>query len=229
MVANDVEDPLGDLVVSGAGGPALAIAFQRIPADRQQAYRDWQDGISQVARRFPGFISAFAECPMSEHPEEWITLISFDSREHLEGWLRSPERDHWVERYVREIGQYELRRVQGGLEEWFAIAARDDRQPAPPAWKMMLTVILALYPTLMTLNLTIGPAFRSFDFATAMLLKNLMSVPILQWIVMPLLTKVLGPWLHPKRRRRLTDVAGAVGIVVALLLFMLFFSMFGYP
>ncbi len=51
-----------------------------------------------------------------------------------------------------------------------------------------------------------------------MLVGNVISVAILEWAVMPLLNRVLGPWLAAHGRSgRLVTLAGAAFIIVALL------------
>lgn len=60
---------------------------------------------------------------------------------------------------------------------------------------MALTVLLALFPTVMLLTIFVGPVVDPLGFSFSMLVGNALSVSILQWIVMPLLTRRLAPWL----------------------------------
>jgi hypothetical protein len=61
-----------------------------------------------------------------------------------------------------------------------------------------------------------------------MLASNILSVAILEWGVMPLLNRVMGPWLaaHGRVGRRVS-VAGAALIVAALLAMALGFRLAG--
>jgi len=50
-----------------------------------------------------------------------------------------------------------------------------------------------------------------------MLIGNVLSVVILQWVVMPSLTSALGPWLRANAPdQRALSIGGAAGIVLLL-------------
>ena len=59
-----------------------------------------------------------------------------------------------------------------------------------------LTVLLALFPTVMLLTIFVGPLTSPLGLAASMLIGNAMSISILQWVVMPRLTRGLDPWLR---------------------------------
>jgi antibiotic biosynthesis monooxygenase (ABM) superfamily enzyme len=61
---------------------------------------------------------------------------------------------------------------------------------------MALTVLLALFPTVMVLTILVGPLTSHLGLAASTLVGNAMSISILQWVVMPRLTKGLDPWLR---------------------------------
>src|SRR5262249_15993431 len=69
------------------------------------------------------------------------------------------------------------------------------------AWKMVLTVLLGLYPTVMLLTLFPGPITSHLGYAVSLLIGNALSVSILQWAVMPVLTNVFKPWLHANEKQ----------------------------
>jgi antibiotic biosynthesis monooxygenase (ABM) superfamily enzyme len=54
----------------------------------------------------------------------------------------------------------------------------------------------AFFPTAMMLNLTLGPAIKSWPFIFRNALFNACVVALLTWIVMPFVTRVLHDWLH---------------------------------
>jgi antibiotic biosynthesis monooxygenase (ABM) superfamily enzyme len=60
---------------------------------------------------------------------------------------------------------------------------------------MALTVLLCLYPTVMLLQLFPGPYTQPLGMAVSMLIGNALSVSLLQWIVTPVVCKLLAPWL----------------------------------
>ena len=80
-----------------------------------------------------------------------------------------------------------------------------------------VSVLLGLYPTVMLLTLFVSPHLQGLNLAVSMLIGNILSVCILQWLVMPVLNPVLATWMRandaPSRDRSL---AGLALIVVAL-------------
>jgi hypothetical protein len=64
--------------------------------------------------------------------------------------------------------------------------------------------------------------------ALAMLVGNILSVAILEWVVMPLLNRALAPWLQAHGRDgRLVSVVGAAIIVAALVGMAMLFRIVG--
>ena len=79
---------------------------------------------------------------------------------------------------------------------------------------MALTVLLGLYPTVMLLSIFVSPRMSSLGLAVSMLIGNALSIAILQWLVVPALSKALAPWF--KTRKTSAALGGA--LLVALLL-----------
>jgi antibiotic biosynthesis monooxygenase (ABM) superfamily enzyme len=118
-----------------------------------------------------------------------------------------------VQKLRDRLGDFEVQKLPGGFGPWFAGLARG--AAAPPGWKMVLTVLLGLYPTVMLLSLYPGKWTAPLGLAVSMLIGNALSVALLQWVVMPALTSLLAPWLRPRGDSR---PALAVGGVVLILL-----------
>ena len=88
-------------------------------------------------------------------------------------------------------GEPEYRQLHG-LEAWF-------RSPhPPPRWKMALVTLLGVYPASVLLGLMIGPALNGKSIFLSSLIIGALMVAMLTWILMPLLTRLLKPWLHSK-------------------------------
>ena len=123
--------------------------------------------------------------------DEWVVLMHFHDEECLTRWLDSPERGRRVEELRAKVGDFHLKTLEDGFGPWFV--RQDQTEPAAPAsWKMALTVLLALFPTVMVLTIIVGPLTLPLGLAASMLVGNAMSISILQWVVMPL----LDPWLR---------------------------------
>ena len=58
----------------------------------EEAYHDWVDRIRQVEARFPGYQGLQLQPPIPGLQENWVSLLRFDTAEHLNAWLESDAR-----------------------------------------------------------------------------------------------------------------------------------------
>src|SRR5262249_8159209 len=109
----------------------------------------------------------------------------------------------WIKKLREEVGEFQLKTLPSGFGAWFAgLETGPDGDP-PPSWKIAMTVLLGLYPTVMVLALLVGPHLSLLGLAVSMLISNTVSVAATQWLVIPPLMNALGPWLRanaPKQR-----------------------------
>jgi antibiotic biosynthesis monooxygenase (ABM) superfamily enzyme len=173
---------------------ASAVIVQRVPAADVDWFLGWQADVGRAAEASGGYCGTDVFPPSDGKPEEWVVLIHFEDRKALDDWLDSPVRMEWVDKLRAKVGDFDLKALSGGFGPWFAQGAGDPAA-APPGWKMALTVLLALFPTVMLLTIFVGPYTLPLGLAASMLIGNALSISILQWVVMPVLTKRLGPWL----------------------------------
>ncbi len=194
---------------------ASAVVVQRVPAEAVDWFLEWQRGVTAAAEAFAGYRGTDVYPPAGGQGDDaWVVVLHFADEAALGRWLDSPVRAGWVARLRDRVGGYELQRLPGGFGPWFAGRGRD---AAPPSWKMALTVLLGLYPTVMLLALFPGAQIATLGLALSMLIGNALSVVLLQWAVMPALTALLARWLHlPARRARAWSAGGAVLIVLVL-------------
>ena len=105
--------------------------------------------------------------------------------------------------------------VTSAFGGWFA--GLDQQAKRLPYWKMALTVLFGLYPTVMVLSLFMLPYTQRFGSAVAILLGNAASVSFLEWLGMPVISRFLGPWLHANERDgKVLSLVGGLLIVGAL-------------
>jgi antibiotic biosynthesis monooxygenase (ABM) superfamily enzyme len=68
----------------------------------EEAYRDWVDRIRQVEARFPGYQGLELQPPIHGLQDDWVSLLRFDTAEHLNAWLESDARRE----ALREVEQF---------------------------------------------------------------------------------------------------------------------------
>ena len=189
-----------------------------------ERFLECQRGLTRAAEAFPGYQGTELYPPPDDRQEEWVSVIHFDNHESLDRWLQSPVRAEWIKKLRDEIGNFHLTTLLSGFGAWFAEQVAGPQGGPPPAWKMAMTVLLGLYPTVMLLALLLGQYLSPLGMAASMLISNTLSVAACQWIVIPPLTSALGPWLHANaREKRALSIGGLVLIWLSLGVLVLLF------
>jgi uncharacterized protein len=173
---------------------ASSVIVHRVPVDNTDAFLDWERGISQAAEASPGYRGTDIYPPADGGLTDWVVIIHFDEAEDLKRWIDSPARADWSAKLPGGLRDFRLKTLAAGFGPWF-VAQLDDHGGPPPSWKMALTVLLGLYPTVMLITILVGGHLAHLGKSASMLVGNALSVSILQWAVMPLLEPLLRPWL----------------------------------
>ena len=128
---------------------------------------------------------------------EYGIVRRFAQREALTAFRSSSEYRAWSER-VLALTEGEARTEElTGLESWFTVPGAPLR-PLPKG-KLFVATFLGVYPTQMALGLTLGTLTGAWSFPLGSLVFDAAMVAALTWAVMPLITRLLNPWLHPSK------------------------------
>jgi uncharacterized protein len=216
MDSASFETPARQMHVLGKG--ASSVIVHRPPPDRVEQFLEMQRGITEAAKSFPGYQATDVYPPAEGDPPatEWVVVIHFDGPATLQRWLDSPVRAEWVSKLREEMGDFRLKTLPAGFGAWFTGLVDGPVGTLPPSWKIALTVLFQLYPTVMVLAIFIAPHVSVLGLAVSMLISNALSVSILQWVVTPILNRLLGPWIAANEERQRAYSIG--GLVVILLL-----------
>jgi len=71
--------------------PTVVVA-RRVRPGREDEFRAWDSRIRNAASGHPGFVASEVQPPNLSHPDEWVTVYSFDTGTRLDSWLGSDER-----------------------------------------------------------------------------------------------------------------------------------------
>lgn len=194
MNSAPTDDPL--VTVDIRRPPVSTVVVQRVSADRVQCFLEFQSGLTHAAKGFPGYRGTELYPPTDDRHEEWVTVIHFNNPESLQRRIDSPVRAGWIEKLRADVGDFQLKTLPSGFGAWFAGLETGPEGEPPPSWKIAMTVLLGLYPTVMLLALLIGRYLNPLGMAVSMLISNTLSVAITQWLVIPPLLNALGPWLR---------------------------------
>jgi len=65
----------------------------------------------------------------------------------------------------------------------------------PPKWKFAIMVWIAIFPMITTLQYALGAQMKDMPIPLRSLIMTLILVPMMVFVMLPLLRKVLGKWL----------------------------------
>src|SRR5207248_1164579 len=200
-------------------GPApsgvTVLLHTRPRAGKEQAYARWQAGINAAAATFAGFQEARVFPAQPPYQPDWAVAYSFDTPARLRAWLDSAARREWLEKGEPLFEQTGERRLAGGFGSWFAPVQDAGPAAVPPGWKQVMTVLLALYPTVMLIGILIEPSLaRILPKPAWMFITNLISVGFLQYLAMKVVNRLFRFWLVPGPAPRAR--ANVIGTLIVL-------------
>jgi acetolactate decarboxylase len=128
--------------------------------------------IRQVEARFPGYQGLQLQPPIPGLQEDWVSLLRFDTADHLNAWLESDARRSALEEVEPFIDRRE-QQIATSFSGWFTFGDVPDE--APPNWKQSKIMLLMLYPIVMLELLFLNPLLNSLGMAEATFIGNLLS------------------------------------------------------
>ena len=196
--------------MSGEGGAAPAPAeagdapvtttvTRRVRPGHERAYEEVLEGILASASRFPGHLGVEVfRPPQGATGGEYRTVYRFDNAEHLRGWLDSDERAAWLERAEPHLAGPLRTSFVTGLETWFTLPGQPGIPPPPP-YKMALVTWITIFPLITAIVKVTGPLLEDLPLAVRLGITTALTVPLMTWVVMPRVTRLLRGWLYPER------------------------------
>jgi antibiotic biosynthesis monooxygenase (ABM) superfamily enzyme len=161
----------------------------------EEAYHAWVDRIRQMEGRFPGYRGLQLQPPIPGLQDNWVSLLRFDTSEHLNAWLESDARRAALQEVEPFIDKRE-QQVATSFSGWFNFA--DAPGQVPPNWKQGMIVLLVLFPVVMPILLFLDPLLLpSLGKVQATFVENVLSVAVLTWALTPLANRALEWWLLP--------------------------------
>ncbi|MEU6776497.1 antibiotic biosynthesis monooxygenase [Streptomyces sp. NPDC046759] len=195
------------------------VVTHRVHPDHVDDFLEWQHHMVEEESKFEGFRGTELFRPIEGLQEEWTTLYRYDSAEHLDAWLTSPQRQR-VLAEGEKFNDFRLRTIDNSFGSWFAFEGDGKEAPPPPSeTKTSLAVWVGLYPTVVLLTLALFPAH--LPIWIGLLVGNLLSSFIMSFVTMPFyVNPLLGRWLRPPPDEAAvrTNVRG-LALVVALMAF----------
>lgn len=168
---------------------------------------EWvQFGIN-LAHNYPGFLGS-GWVRGSEDSATWNMLYRFSSSDRLEAWETSTERTEWLEAGTDLVLDAQVEK-RTGIEGWFdTVQLAPSSAPAPlppPRWKQAVSIWLGFFPLNLAFTLLMPwlvPGWNDLPTALRVLLTTLALTPLMAYLVLPWITRMLRPWLQYQSRSR---------------------------
>jgi hypothetical protein len=184
-----------------AEGPSAAravtvIARHQVDPGKEGAFESWMAGITADCKEFSGYLGTEVIRPVAGDSGEHVCIFRFATYAELQAWIESRERHRWLE----ETGSFSSRPIEPlryhSLEFWFVPEAerRSERSTAPSRHKMALVTFAVIWPMVHFIPRLVaggvpGPPLALEALSVAVI------VLLMTYVVMPLATRVLRPWL----------------------------------
>jgi uncharacterized protein len=187
--------------------PVTVIVKRIAKKDKIKEFEEWLSGISKEVSRQDGSMGIDIIKPTNNHisnrsKPEYVIIFRFNNYDNLDKWEKSPIRYEWLQK-ARKLAEsdYEVQKMTG-LEFWFTPYLNDESSPMiplqpPPRYKMVIVTI----PVISILLLTLVPQIHfltemlSIPFPIRLVIALTITVLLMTYVIMPLLTKLLKPWL----------------------------------
>jgi uncharacterized protein len=182
--------------LSQEDGPVTTTVTRRVKPGHEASYEQFLEGIIAAATRFPGHLGVEVFRPASASAGEYRVVYRFDTRAHLQAWLDSDEHAAWLGRAEPHVVGPMRTQFVTGLETWFTLPGQPGRPPPPP-YKMALLTWATIFPLITAVVLVLDPLLVKLDLIPRLAVTTAVTVPIMTWLVMPRVTRLLRGWLYP--------------------------------
>jgi antibiotic biosynthesis monooxygenase (ABM) superfamily enzyme len=175
-------------------GVALVISWAVDPGKEAQ-FESLTHEIASHARQFCGHDGVTWLRP-SGGRGIYHSVLRFTDEERLTQWVRLPERQQWLRRVhgiAHEVSESPAQIT--GTETWFSLPEQPVKAPAK--WKATLVTMLGAYPVAFGINWLLSPHLTDWPLPLRALAFPLVAAPLLTFLIMPRLRRLLRNWLYP--------------------------------
>jgi len=185
--------------------PAVTVAItRRADLSRTAEMTAWVNAGSTLAEDFPGFLGTGWVRP-DEKSDEWHMLYRFADAEALRNWEESPQRQWWLSSAEGFVEHTRTER-RTGIEGWFdpprerEVRQAEGAPAAPPRWKQAVTIWLGFFPVSLLAAVTLNRLLVDLNVVVRTLISTLCLTPVMTYLVLPQVTRLLQPWLRRRGR-----------------------------
>ena len=184
---------------NAAGGPATLVLSRAVMPGHEQTFEAILHRLAAEASAFPGHQGLTVLRPQPQGPATYTIVAHFATRQDMDAWLSSDVRARLVaEADLHSAGGLRTRYLSG-LEGW--LAAPGSPVVLPPArWKIVVISVAGIVPLLEAVSYLLAPYLDGLPAWVRPLMSAAVLIPLMQYAVMPVLTRVARGFLYPGRR-----------------------------
>ncbi len=177
-------------------GPVTALFSRRPRPGHEPDFQEWLHRAVTTAGRSPGHLGAQV---LHEPTTGYYRLLyTFTDTGHLQAWLNSEERRQLQTEGAPLSQDIAPAQALTGLETWFQLPEHSRTAMIPPArWRMWLLTLIAAYPLVTLMQLTLLPATAAWPLPVRSAVLSLVLLTVMTYLVMPHISRLFRRFLYP--------------------------------
>jgi uncharacterized protein len=181
------------------GAAAVTLVLTRaVKPGHEQAFEEVLHRLAAEVRRQPGHLDLTVLAPQPGGPRIYTIVSHFASHAAADAWLASQARAQLIaEADLHAAGALKTRYLSG-LEGWLAQPGAAVVVP-PARWKVALLSAVGIMPLLEAVSYLLAPRLTGVPLWARPLISVVLVIPLMQYAVMPLLSRAARPLLYPPR------------------------------
>ncbi|OZI46616.1 antibiotic biosynthesis monooxygenase [Bordetella genomosp. 5] len=176
--------------VMSVPAPVTMLVTRRIAPENYGDFLAWMRQGEILAAGFPGFLGSGVLQP-PEGGDQYQIVLRFTDEDSLNRWEKSLPRRMWLERGAKLVRHSHVHRVSG-MDSWFG-----PQKSAPPRWKQAISIWIAYFPMLLLFSFLLNEQLSAMPLFWRVLVTTASMTPILSFVCIPVITRLLHFWLHP--------------------------------
>jgi hypothetical protein len=192
-----------DNISNNYSNPVTVIVKRIAKKDKIEEFEEWLSGISKEVSKQEGSMGIDIIRPTDKSKPEYVVIFRFNNYDNLTKWEKSSIREAWIQKGRKLVEADPDVQKLTGLEFWFTPYFKDKSSSSiiplspPPRYKMAIVTI----PVISILLLTLVPQIHtltemlSIPFQIRLIIGITITVLLMTYLIMPILTKLLRSWL----------------------------------
>jgi uncharacterized protein len=178
---------------------AVTLVLTRaVKPGHEPAFEEVLHRLAAEVRRQPGHLDLTVLAPQAGGPRIYTILSHFASHAAADAWLASQARAQLIaEADLHAAGELKTRYLSG-LEGWLAQPGAAVLVP-PARWKVALLSAVGIVPLLEAVSYLLAPRLAGVPVWARPLISAVLVIPLMQYAVMPLLSRAARAFLYPPR------------------------------